>query len=108
VVDDVVQLRGDAGPLTAHRQLGEQLPLGVELAPALGQLLRGLAPQLQRGVGGETRQRQDDQSDAGTRRRVLHVSCTARELPQQVSQKDLMDEETAARLTPGTRHLLDV
>ncbi|GAW50136.1 putative phytanoyl-CoA dioxygenase [Nocardioides sp. PD653] len=47
-------------------------------------------------------------NDAGTRRRVLHVSYVARELPQQVSQRDEMTPETLARLTPDMRHLLDV
>jgi ectoine hydroxylase-related dioxygenase (phytanoyl-CoA dioxygenase family) len=44
----------------------------------------------------------------GTRRRVLHVSYIARELPQQVSQKNLIDRETYNRLPPEVRYLLDV
>jgi hypothetical protein len=44
----------------------------------------------------------------GSRRRVLHISFVARELPQQVEQRSEMTTETAARLTPLMKYLLDV
>jgi hypothetical protein len=47
-------------------------------------------------------------NDIGSRRRVLHISYVARELPQQIEQRDEMTPETAARLTPLMKYLLDV
>jgi hypothetical protein len=44
VGDDVVQLPGDPGALAAHRQRGERLPFGLELAVALGERRDQLPP----------------------------------------------------------------
>ena len=68
VADDVVQLGGDAGALVAHRDLGEELALSLQLAPARGQLLGRLAAQPQHRPGEETRHGQD-RPDPGCRPR---------------------------------------
>lgn len=45
---------------------------------------------------------------SGTRRRVLHLTYTRRDLPQQLYQRDYLTRELYDRLTPEQRFLFDV
>ena len=47
-------------------------------------------------------------NESGLRRRVLHLSYTRRDLPQQLYQRDFMTKELYERLEPEQRFLLDV
>lgn len=47
-------------------------------------------------------------NDSGARRRVLHLTYTRRDLPQQLVQRDYLTEALYARLSPAQRFLLDV
>jgi hypothetical protein len=47
-------------------------------------------------------------SDSGARRRVLHLTYTRRDLPQQLTQRDHLTRELYERLSPAQRFLLDV
>ena len=45
---------------------------------------------------------------SGARRRVLHLTYTRRDLPQQLVQRDYLTKELYARLSPAQRFLMDV
>jgi ectoine hydroxylase-related dioxygenase (phytanoyl-CoA dioxygenase family) len=44
----------------------------------------------------------------GARRRVLHLTYTRRDLPQQLVQRDYLTKELYERLSPAHRFLMDV
>jgi hypothetical protein len=48
------------------------------------------------------------QNVSGARRRMLHLSFTRRDLPQQLVQQDFLTPALELRLTPALRYLLDV
>ena len=66
VGDDVVQLAGDPRALAAHRELGDRLLLGLELAVALGELGDQLAARAHDPPGGPGRHRDQQQRHAST------------------------------------------
>ena len=45
---------------------------------------------------------------SGARRRMLHLTYTRRDLPQQLVQRDYLSPELLARLSPPLRWLLDI
>ncbi len=45
---------------------------------------------------------------SGDRRRVLHLTYTRRDLPQQLVQRDYLTEGLYARMSPAHRYLLDI
>lgn len=47
-------------------------------------------------------------NESGARRRVLHLTYTRRDLPQQLTQRDFLTEALYERLSPAQRFLLDV
>jgi hypothetical protein len=47
-------------------------------------------------------------NDDGARRRVLHLTYTRRDLPQQLTQRDYLTDGLYARMTPAERFLLDI
>jgi hypothetical protein len=44
----------------------------------------------------------------GARRRVLHLTYTRRDLPQQLTQRDYLTEALYERMSPAERYLLDI
>ena len=47
-------------------------------------------------------------NESGARRRVLHLTYTRRDLPQQLTQRDHLTPELYERLSPAQRFLLDI
>ncbi len=47
-------------------------------------------------------------NDSGARRRVLHLTYTRRDLPQQLYQRDYLTKELYERMSPAQRFLLDI
>ncbi len=47
-------------------------------------------------------------NDSGARRRVLHLTYTRRDLPQQLYQRDYLTKELYERMGPAQRFLLDI
>jgi len=47
-------------------------------------------------------------NDKGARRRVLHLTYTRRDLPQQLTQRDFLTDELYDRMSPAHRFLLDI
>jgi hypothetical protein len=45
---------------------------------------------------------------SGSRRRVLHLTYTRRDLPQQLTQRDYLTEPLYERMIPAQRYLLDI
>src|SRR5262245_55400812 len=45
---------------------------------------------------------------SGARRRVLHLTYTRRDLPQQLVQRDYLTQDLYERLSPAHRFLMDV
>jgi ectoine hydroxylase-related dioxygenase (phytanoyl-CoA dioxygenase family) len=45
---------------------------------------------------------------SGSRRRVLHLTYTRRDLPQQLTQRDYLTETLYERMIPAQRFLLDI
>ena len=69
VADDVVQLAGDPGSLVPQGDLGEELPLVLELLGAHGQLVGGLLAQSQHRAGDVRRHGEHQRSDPAARSR---------------------------------------
>jgi hypothetical protein len=44
----------------------------------------------------------------GSRRRVLHLTYTRRDLPQQLTQRDYLTEALYERMSPAHRFLMDI
>lgn len=47
-------------------------------------------------------------NESGARRRVLHLTYTRRDLPQQLVQRDYLTEELYTRMSPAHRFLMDI